>query len=139
MKLNFKIFSIDKKFLSFWVSFSFFVIFPKVDPFDSGEAMWVAAESTLPDQELAHKKMKVGMRVSTFVSDRNDATLFIGTIQRVEPTRVRVKFDRHPISWRKVRSPFFFSFFFSFLSLGHMKLISFHFISFPFISFLFLC
>ena len=39
---------------------------------DDDGPRWVPADATLPDLELAHKKMKVGMRVCTFALERSD-------------------------------------------------------------------
>ena len=65
------------------------------------EAAWVPTSDLIPDKAPSISQLRTGTKVCALPGDKNGTYYYVGSIQRVESSRIRVNFDSFSIAWRK--------------------------------------
>ena len=65
------------------------------------EASWVPMSDLLVDSAPSMSQLRTGIKVCALPGDKNGCYYYVGSIQRIESSRIRVNFDSFSIAWRK--------------------------------------
>jgi hypothetical protein len=66
-----------------------------------GAAVWLGNADLLADAPPTMSQLKTGAKVCALPGDKNGHFHYVGSIQRIESSRIRVNFDNFAIAWRK--------------------------------------